>query len=97
MGANFCTMSIPASLPRTEVTKQFQDAQNQDRYDNGHSYSGGLGMATGLLFEDKTFDNVDMASNYLVEACVKWEEARAVCHNTLDGQKMWLIGAWCAS
>lgn len=97
MGANFCTISIPASLPRQEVTKQFQQAQDQDRYENGHSYSGGLGMASGLKFEDKTFPSVREAEDYLMDACVKWEEARAVKHQMLDGIEMWLIGALCAS
>ena len=98
MGANFCTMSVPTSHSREAVRQQFRAAQDADRYENGHSYSGGFGMATSLLFvEGLLFPSVTEAEHYLQEHCVKWEDAQAVKHNTLDGVEMWLIGAWCAS
>ena len=71
-------MSVPAGLSRDVVRSQFQEAQAQDRHENGHSYSGGLGMASGLLFVERTFENVVAAQSFLEDDCVKWEEARAV-------------------
>ena len=98
MGAEFCTMSVPASKTEAEVRAEFQRAQDDDRYENGHSYSGGFGMATGLKFEGgPVFGNVVDAERHLQEHCVKWEEARAVKHKTLSGETFYLIGAWCAS
>lgn len=98
MGANFCTMSVPATLTRKDIQKQFSEAQEQDRYENGHSYSGGFGMADGLAFRDNpTFPDCAAAEAWLSDNAQKWNAAIAVQHATMDGPKMWLIGAWCAS
>jgi hypothetical protein len=98
MGANFCTMSVPATLERKEIEKEFRKAQEQDRYENGHSYSGGFGMASGLAFKQApTFSDHKAAAEWLADDAQKWESALAVQFTTLDGTKMWLIGAWCAS
>jgi hypothetical protein len=98
MGANFQTMRLDGKLTTAEARRKFEAAQDQDRYENGHSYSGGFGMATGLIVDraDHTFARYDDAHDYLVEACQKWEEARMV--SFLEHEvPMWLIGAWCAS
>jgi hypothetical protein len=96
MGAEFQTMTVVGTLTRNAVKEAFERAQESDRYENGHSYSGGFGMATGLEFEDKTFERYDDASSWLEENCNKWESAKAVTF-TKDGAAHWLIGAWCAS
>lgn len=98
MGAQFNTMSVPARFSEAEVRKQFEEAQDQDRYDNGHSYSGGFGMATGLKFiGGPVYGNVDDADKYLQDACQKWEEALAIKHQNIDGTVSYIIGALCAS
>lgn len=97
MGAQFNTLSLPATLSRDEVQRKFAEAQDQDRYENGHSYSGGLGMATGLTFKDRTFANVDEAEDYIHRTCSKWDDAIAVKHHNIDGTESYLIGALCAS
>lgn len=97
MGANFQTMSVPATLRRDQVESEFEKAQDQDRYENGHSYSGGFGMATGLKFHERAFDNAAAADDYLVDAAQKWADAIAVKIKNADGSESWHIGAWCAS
>lgn len=97
MGAQFNTLSLPATLSEAEVQTKFAEAQDQDRYENGHSYSGGLGMASGLIFKDQTFPNVIEAEAFLDATCVKWQEALAVKHQNIDGTESYLIGAVCAS
>ena len=99
MGANFCTMSLPGDMSQTEIKKRFREAQEEDRYENGHSYSGGFGMASGLsLHNDQpVLPDAKAADDWLADNCVKWEHARGVRHNTLDGKVMWMIGAWCSS
>lgn len=95
MGANFETMSLPGNLSREEVEKRFAEAQDQDRYENGHEYSGGFGMASGLTFEYRTFSSDDAAYDFLDETCRKWENAIAVKYER-NGIPHWMIGAVCA-
>lgn len=96
MGANFQTMKT-ASHDKAAAKAEFEKAQDQDRYENGHSYSGGFGMATGLDFVSApTFTDEDAAYEWLDENCVKWENAKAVTLN--EGNDLcWFIGAVCAS
>lgn len=96
MGANFETMTL-SDMDRAGVESRFAAAQDQDRYENGHSYSGGFGMATGLSFTDEVFTNSDAASEWLDESCQKWGPAIAVMFSNGDDGKRWMIGAICAS
>ncbi|ESX17895.1 hypothetical protein X766_16015 [Mesorhizobium sp. LSJC255A00] len=97
MGANFKTQSFDGKLSKKELETAFERVQDQDRYENGHSYSGGFGMARGLQIADKTFRDREIAEEYLDSNCEKWEEAIAVVYTDKDGAKKWLIGAVCAS
>jgi hypothetical protein len=98
MGASFQTMSLNGSLTRNEVRDHFAQAQDQDRYENGHSYSGGFGMARGLSFASKnTFESEQEAEWWLDKNCQKWEAAIAVEYLNEKRKTAWLIGAVCAS
>lgn len=94
MGANFVTLKLTGT--QTEVRAGFEAAQEQSRYEDGHSYSGGIGMARGLklIGEDEPFADEMTAEEWLLTHCEKWEEALAV---RLPDKDMWLIGAMCAS
>ncbi|SHG88081.1 hypothetical protein [Bradyrhizobium erythrophlei] len=97
MGANFETMTLDGKLDREAVKQKFAEAQDQDRYENGHSYSGGFGMASGLMFvAGDEFADAKSANDYLDANCRKWEEARAVRFKRGD-KTHWMIGAICAS
>lgn len=96
MGASFQTLSLKGSLSNSEVKAAFKLAQEQDRYENGHCYSGGIGMADGLEFATTKFADETAAEQWLVDNAQKWEAAIAVRYGTGDGEA-WLIGAWCAS
>lgn len=97
MGAAFKTMKVDGSIPRHDVRIKFREAQERDRHENGHSYSGGFGMASGLTFPIKAFDAQEDAEDWLAETAQKWEDALCVTFKAEDGQIHWLIGAWCAS
>lgn len=97
MGANFETMTLPGSMLANQVRPAFENAQAQDRHDNGHSYSGGLGMADGLTFPNKTFSSRREALDWLEENCQKWEAAQCVTFVDEKGETQWLIGALCSS
>lgn len=106
MGANYVQREFSGNLPKSEVIALFKRAQEQDRYDNGHSYSGGLGMTTGLSFPPNlpVFASVDLATNWLQDTANKWQDA--LCVRAIGRQfpeimelpkEVWLIGAWCSS
>jgi hypothetical protein len=97
MGCNFQTMTVPGSASREDVVKAFDQAQDQDRYENGHNYSGGFGMARGLTFESHTFYSRETAEEWLDRNAQKWESAIAVRFKDTDGVEQWMIGANCAS
>jgi hypothetical protein len=97
MGASFNWMDLPGNLTEAQVRDAFAKAQEQDRHDNGHSYSGGFGMADGLILQTLTFDTFKEAEQFLADTCQKWEKARAVKFKDKDGVVKHLIGAWCAS
>jgi hypothetical protein len=97
MGASFQTMTLSGSLSAAEVQEKFSRAQDDDRYENGHSYSGGFGMADGLEFETKEFENADAAYAWLDENCRKWKAAKAVKFLNGENGPGWMIAAVCAS
>lgn len=78
MGAEFQTLRLPRDLSQDQVTRKFQEAQASDQYENGHSYSGGIGMADGLEFTTQEFAGMDAAEEWLMANCEKWDAAKAV-------------------
>lgn len=96
MGCIFNDMSLPGDLTEAEVKARFEDEQERDRYENGHCYSGGFGMADGLEFTGKIFDDPDTAYDWLSENAEKWGAAKAVRWRHA-GKEFWMIGADCAS
>ena len=88
MGAQYQEMRLHGDLATAEVQNKFQQAQEQDRYENGHIYSGGFGMATGLEFVagSRTFPRLEDASKWLQENAQKWRAALAV--RAKDGREM---------
>lgn len=109
MGAVFRDMVLPGEMAWADVKAEFEEAQDRDRYENGHSYSGGFGMARGLKYRAVgNFASVDDARSWLEDNAQKWEEALAVRttdtrerlwngnNNPAFGKEVWVIGALCA-
>lgn len=96
MGASFNDMTLPGTLTRKEVRDRFELVQDQDRHENGHSYSGGFGMAEGLEFRENKFSTVNDAVEWLHDNAQKWEAALAVRAAGGD-HEVWVIGAFCSS
>ena len=92
MGACFNHTVIKGT--KDEVRLAFEAIQDLDRYENGHSYSGGFGMARGLEFDHLNRVHTEQeAYDWLCDNTSKWGPAVAV---RLDGGQ-WMIGAWCSS
>ena len=108
MGAAFVTRSYNSELTTAQVKLRFADDQDQDRAENGGSYSGGIGMAQGLVFVDKKFASINAAREWLDDNAEKFGPAIAVTainceEKTWQGRdnpnynkKVWLIGALCS-
>lgn len=98
MGAQFQFETI-AKPDRAEAEADFERLQDQDRYENGHSYSGGFGMATGIEFQDgQRFVSEDDAYEWLCDHTEKWGPAIAVQAIGTDGNQFgWFVGATCSS
>lgn len=76
-----------------EAEHRFASILDRSRAEKGMSYSGAIGMATGLTFvPDKAFANEDEADDWLSEHAQKYEDALAV---RIPGG--WRIGANCSS
>jgi hypothetical protein len=112
MGASYCEMSVSRDMPVAKLKENFAYIQERDRHDNGHSYSGGFGMARGLTVLSREFPTLDAAQDWLVENAQKWGPALAVTAtdtrpvlvwgridkpNPDHNKRLWVIGAWCSS
>jgi|DEB0MinimDraft_3_1074331.scaffolds.fasta_scaffold10145_5 hypothetical protein len=95
MGAVFASMVSKAKTV-DKLKDAFEEAQEQDRYENGHLYSGGIGMARGLVITDEMFPSLTEAEDWLENNTLKWECAKAV--KVKDGDSLyWVVGAICCS
>jgi Zn finger protein HypA/HybF involved in hydrogenase expression len=57
---------------------EFRNAQSEDEYENGHSYSGGWGQKEGLRDTGKVFNSRDEAEEWIQDNNEKWGPADAV-------------------
>lgn len=98
MGACYDTRTLDGRLTRDQVKKRFAEIQQQDCYENGHSYSGTIGMARGIKFPNAPlFADFHAADEWIADHAQKWEEALAVQTFNKAGDPIWVIGAWCSS
>jgi hypothetical protein len=94
MDAAFQTLKLDGALKLADVRKKFRQAQEQDRYQNGHIYCG-FGMKHGITFKYRSFKNFTAARHWLIGNTQRYGDAFVVTY-TDDGRGKWLIGAWCA-
>jgi hypothetical protein len=96
MGACFQAYSVDGKKTAQELKVDFQRVQEQDRYENGHSYSGGFGQCSGLNVTNNVFPDRNAADEWLGDNTKKWDAAKAVRFVSGDGTERWMIGGWCA-
>lgn len=97
MGACFNYRTFTDEMPRADIKKAWESAVDNCLYENGHQYSGGIGMLGANIksWEDKNFPTRDEAYDWLVEKHEKWQSGIAVSY-LKDGKKIWMIGGWCS-
>ena len=98
MGANFNTRTFKADLDRQEVVKRWNDMVAMSLHENGHSYSGEIGMlGNGIDFKEEAFATENQADEFLTENQQKWDRAMAVRFLDRQAVEWWLVGGWCSS
>lgn len=95
MGATNVTRTYKFSTPRDEIEKNFNAQVDTSLYEDGHSYSGAIGMfGHGIArWADLDLADENAADDWLLETHQKWDRAIAVSFRR-DGEKWWLIGGW---
>ena len=102
MGACFDSRFVEET-DKQKAKEIFVRMQEECRYENGHSYSGGIGMADGVRFTTKEFDDPQEATEWVEMNAAKWGPALAVRfkgrwrHNDEKEYDGWIIGAICSS
>ena len=93
MGASFEYRTYE-SADKEVVKAAFNSDVESCLYDNGHSYSGGIGMLGHIqTWLSTTFSDVNAATEYICNNQKKWDGAMAA--QCSDGT--WVVGGWCSS
>lgn len=92
MGADFNYRVYPGD-ERSAIQKQWTDDVEQDLYDNGHRYSGGIGMlGPDIQWQQVKFQTAQQAAAHIDAQHRKWEPPMA-CQFDAG----WVVGGWCSS
>jgi hypothetical protein len=84
-------------LGKDKILEHWEAACETSRYEDGNSYSGGIGMLGGKpQWQDKQFETADEAVDFISENHDKWCAPLAVSYNNRNGELCWMIGGWCA-
>lgn len=97
MGASTSFRKYKADLGLTEIKRLWAEAVEQSLYEDGHSYSGEIGMLGSEVdsWNDLEYSEPD-AYAFIEDRHQKWNPAIAVSY-LAKGVKYWLIGGWCSS
>ena len=94
MGANFIINSF-AGEDKSAIEKEWNGAVEASLYEDGHSYSGCIGMfGQGIDWADKPpFENELEGADYIEENQAKWDRALGVQYK--NNADIWsLVGGW---
>ena len=96
MGANLSWINYKTDNVEEAKTK-FRADQESDRYENGHSYSGGIGMCDGISNKIQKFETWEEAIEWLDDNAEKWGCAEVIEFKDKNGDTHFLIGGLCSS
>jgi hypothetical protein len=98
MGASFNHRIFPATTDKKEITKEWGYLVSESLHQDGHSYSGGIGMLGHTIAKwiDLKLPDLNKAVEYIEEKQEKWDPAIAVSYKK-GNDIYWCIGGWCSS
>jgi len=104
MGACTDARTFEAKTP-LEAKKASMRIIHEDCHENGHSYSGSIGMASGVHYcagqpkSDDAADSFIFGTEDLEGKAQKWGPAILVEiePDPQSGARKWMLGAWCSS
>ncbi len=98
MGANTSYRSF-RTHDKKEIVRLWNDEVDQSLHENGHSYSGCIGMLGPGIKQwfDVRFVGRDKAEERIAEVHNKGESAIAVSYLDSNLAVNWLVGGWCRS
>ena len=91
MGAELAYITV-RTQDKEAVKKRFDDSAEQSRYEDGHLYSGGIGMMHSIAKWVNGDRTQEQAVDFLMENHKKWDDAMAV-----QFQDGWVVGGWASS
>jgi len=91
MGAIF-DYRIYRDIEMEELRKKWNDDVEEDLYENGHSYSGSIGMLGSRFVLKSEKGSKELAIEYIEENHDKWDAPMCV---PFPGG--YVIGGWCSS
>jgi len=98
MGGSYDARTLTGATQK-EIEKVWNEMVEDDLHENGHSYSGSIGMlGSGFDLHGGMFSTENEADDYISENQDKWDGAMAVRILNKNGDKLTLrIGGWCSS
>ena len=97
--------AVKSKRNQNNIQDLFRSEQESDLHENGHSYSGGIGMLDGRIrWESRTFKTEDEAYEYLSDKHQKWgppmglrfEKSKSRTSNRQVKKPGWIVGGWCS-
>jgi hypothetical protein len=93
MGGSLDYRTYDKALTKKQVEAKFDSDQESSAYEDGHSYSGQIGvMPSGIDWLTEKFKTNSEAEEYISEKHDKWDKAFGV--RTEEG---YVVGGWCSS
>lgn len=88
--------------PWPDAKSAFEHLADQDRYENGHSYSGGIGMKHDFVHIDTvdTYEQAETLAYKLIEdgdARIRDKWGPAGCITIREGDEQFLFFGWASS
>lgn len=83
------------------VRQRLNEMIDESLYEDGHSYSGCIGMAGGVHRRREHFETVDLAYEWLERMAEKWGPAVVVTAGNAPeadsrARRLYVYGAWCS-
>ena len=95
MGASLNCVSF-ASDAKDKIKESWDSMVQDSLWEDGHSYSGGIGMLAGPInWRDMRLESSAAAEDYISERHAKWDGPMSVSYAKGD-KSGWIIGGWCS-